>query len=591
MVPRPRKRISVTEISSVNRTRIVNLAVLLALGFILIFRGLGDLPFFDRGEPREGLVVWEMYHSGNWILPNVNGEYIPFKPPLFHWLALVLADLFGRVDEFTLRLPSAVLAMLGVLMTYAAGCRLWGERAGLIAGVVLVTNLEWWHAGTDTQVDMTLAFFISAACLYFYHLYTEREFGLVKCLGLPLLLGLATLAKGPVGLVVPALVILIFLGVRRDFSFLKRLHFLPSALVFLAVAGSWYALALWQGGWPFFTRQIINETVLTAVGKYGHYQPIYYFIPIFFQNTMPWSFFFPALALDLYRQRRQLHREHLLFPFIWVVTVMVFFSLSLGKRGVYILPLYPAFALLFGAWWRRLNQHQSEEQWLANWLGWLVTGSYGLGLAAFCLYIGGYYGWADSRLLAPITKFKNVAQILASLVPLSRVVTTCLIAFGAAVVCFAWGLSKKNLQAAFASLTLIALAIALIIKSAIFPPIVFARTMKPFAERVAKAVDPKIPLVFYRGFDYGVFFYSGRHIPSYARKAAALTPPFFLLIWEEDWNVLRGRGDLEMVDISDGLGAAGRHRLVLARYQANRDSAPLPLPDLRRKQSIGVDGD
>ncbi len=590
-MPRLRKQTSVAEISPAKRTWIFNVAFLLALCFILLFWELGDLPFFNRGEPREGLVVWEMYHSGDWILPAVNGDYIPFKPPLFHWFALILGHLFGQINEFTLRLPSALFATLGVLMTYIAGARLWGERAGVIAGVVLATCVEWWNAGADTQVDMTLAFFISAACLYFYYLYTRQDFGLLKCLGLPLLLGLATLAKGPVGLAVPSMVILAFLCARRDFTFVKKLHLFASAAVFLTVAGSWYALALWQGGWPFFLRQIINETLLTAVGSYGHHQPIYYYVPIFFQNTMPWSFFFPALGLYLYRQRRQFSHEHLLFPSIWLITVLVFFSLSLGKRGVYILPLYPAFALLIGAWWQRLGEGKPDNHRFTSWIGGFVAISYATGLAALCLYIAGQNGLANPRLFAALTQFKNVRQILGFLTPPSPIVVACLMLFTAALFCLIWALSKKNWQIIFASLTGIAVAISIAMKSAIFPPIAFARTLKPFMERVTEKVDPKLPLLFFRGFDYGTVFYSHRHVPPYARKAAELKPPFFLLMWEEDWQALRGRNDLKMMDISEGRTAVGKHRLVLVRYQPNEDSAPRPLPVYRRQKDSDAIGD
>lgn len=579
------------EISSAKHTRFLHIFLLLTLCLIVLFWRLGDLPFFDRGEPREGLVVWEMYHSGNWILPAVNGEYIPFKPPLFHWLGLIIAHLFGHVDELTLRLPSALLATLGVLMTYLAGARLWGERAGVVAGIVLATCVEWWAAGADTQVDMTLAFFISAACLYFYYLYTRKDFGLRQSLGLPVLVGLATLAKGPVGLAVPSLVILVFLCVRRDFAFVKRLHLLASAAVFLVVAGSWYALALWQGGLPFFFRQIVNETLLTAVGNYGHHQPIYYYIPIFLQNTMPWSFFFPALALDLYRQRRQASHEHLLFPSLWIVTVLVFFSLALGKRGVYILPLYPACALLFGAWWQQLEKGSPENSRLTDWIGWLVAGAYTVALAALGLYIAGQYGLIKSHLLAPAKKAGHLSQILASLIPLTPLVAACLILFAAAVGCLAWALFKKNRRVAFASLAAMAVVVPLVTKSAIFPPVVYARTMKPFIERVSAKIDPKIPLLFYRGFDLGAIFYSHRHVPSYARKADELKPPFFLFMWEEDWQLLRGRSDLQMVDISEGLGAVGKHRLVLVRYQPNSESPSQPLPVYGNKRNPYTNGE
>jgi 4-amino-4-deoxy-L-arabinose transferase-like glycosyltransferase len=135
------------------------LLLLVSLELFLLFWGLGDLPFYTRGEPREGLVVWEMYKSGNWILPAINGDYIPFKPPLFHWFGVLAALVAGGVDEFVARFPSALFGTLGVLFTYGFAARWWNRRAAVMAGVVLATSFEWWQAGTITQVDMTLAFF------------------------------------------------------------------------------------------------------------------------------------------------------------------------------------------------------------------------------------------------------------------------------------------------------------------------------------------------------------------------------------------------------------------------------------------------
>ena len=170
-----------------------------------------------------------------------------------------MSHLFGRIDEFTLRLPSALLAATGVLVTYRVAARLWGQNAGIVAGIVLLTCSEWWQAGTETQVDMTLAFFVTAACWYFDFLYHERDFGWLKALGLPLLLALATLAKGPVGLVLPGFIFFVYLCFRRDFGFLQKLHPFLGGLIFLVTAGSWYAAALWRGGPAFFLRQIVDE--------------------------------------------------------------------------------------------------------------------------------------------------------------------------------------------------------------------------------------------------------------------------------------------------------------------------------------------
>src|SRR5215510_4926245 len=92
-----------------------NILFLLAICFALFLWQLAALPFFERGEPREALVVWEMQSTGNGILPIINGEYIPFKPPLFHWFGALVATLIGGVDEWTVRFPSALLGTLGVL--------------------------------------------------------------------------------------------------------------------------------------------------------------------------------------------------------------------------------------------------------------------------------------------------------------------------------------------------------------------------------------------------------------------------------------------------------------------------------------------
>src|SRR5918996_282807 len=309
---------------TISRVDLKSCALIVLLCLFLFFWGLGTIPFYSRGEPREGLVVWEMYKSGNWILPIINGDYIPFKPPLFHWFATLVAIMVGRVDEFVLRFPSALFAMLAVLATYYFGGRLWNRRAGLIAAVVLSTTFDWWQAATITQVDMTLAFFISSALMLFYFVYQEAHRRTARSLLLAVLLGLGTLAKGPVGVVVPLFVIFVFLGVRRDLGFLKKLPLIRGAAIFLLVAGSWYGLAFLQGGAEFFQRQIIDETLRTEVGSYGHHQPVYYFVPVLFYNMLPWSFFFPGLALFLYQKRRCLSEEHILYPLIWFVAVFLF---------------------------------------------------------------------------------------------------------------------------------------------------------------------------------------------------------------------------------------------------------------------------
>ena len=539
--------------------------LLVVLCFLLFFWKLGDIPFYSRGEPREGLVVWEMSSSGNWILPLVNADYIPFKPPLFHWFGILVAKVLGRVDEFSVRFPSALFATLGVFLTYLAGARLWGKKAGIVSAFVLATSPEWWQTAVIAQVDMTLAFFTVAALLLFFSLYRNGRSTKAESLGLAVLLALATLAKGPVGILLPSLTIFVFLCIERNLVFLKKLHMLPSAALFLLVAGSWYGLATWKGGQRFLLRQIVDENLLTAAGVEGHYQPFYYYIPVFLVNTAPWSLFFPSLCLYLCAQRHRLREEHLHYPLVWLAVVFLFFSLSLGKRGVYILPLYPAAALLLGAWWVKLDQGEVHPLWLVRLPGYLLAACYLFVAGTFLLRSPGWYPFEinNGGILSLFLHAKIAPSLLTSI---------CLAAFLLACV-----LLRRSWNWAFVSLAIMTTATAVIVKDLYYPFIAGERTLKPFMERVKRKVEGKSPLLFYQSFDYGAIFYAGRHIASYRESGRELQPPFFVLMWEEEWKKMQAQKGLRLLDRSEGKGPAGRHHMVLAEVTAN-----IPLPDLER---------
>ncbi len=549
-----------------------SIVLLLALCVLLFFWELGDIPFYNRGEPREGLVVSEMYTTGNWILPMVNGDYIPFKPPLFHWVGVLTAVVLGNVNEFTVRFPSALFATLGVLLTYLAGARLWGERSGLISAMVLATSPEWWQTATIAQVDMTLSFFMVAALLHFLFLYLERKDDIKNSMGLSLFLALAMLAKGPVGALLPMLAIGVFLWLQRDLAFLKRLHPFASATVFLLAAGSWYALAGWQGGKAFFIRQIMEESLQTAVGAYGHFQPLYYFIPVFLINFIPWSFFLPSLALLLYKERHRLAEERLLYPLIWFVIVLLFFSLARGKRGIYILSLYPAAALLLGAWWQKLEKGEGSFPRLTRMIGYFIAGSSLSVFGVFLTLLWGEDVLNGLGILHLVGNLPKLPAIFHSLISSSPLLWACFALSGMAAVLLIWALSRKSWNYVFVSLMVIAVSATLVTKRIYYPFLASERTLKPFLERVKQEIDPRAPLFFYRSFDLGTIFYAHRHIASFQKDRGQSEEPFFLLMWEEEWKRLGGSKGLEMLDISEGTGAVGKHHMVLVRVT---ESGPL----------------
>lgn len=540
-------------------------SLLLILCFFLFFWELGNIPFYERGEPREGLVVWEMYKTGNWVLPKINGDYIPFKPPFFHWIGVVISTVIGDVNELTIRLPSALFATLGVLLVYSTGTRHWNEKTGRFAAIVLATTPGWWRAATMAQVDMTLAFFMTAALLLFYFMYREGRYSRGNAMAVALLLACATLAKGPLGLLVPLLIIFVFLCLRRDFAFLKKAHPISGAVLFLLVAGSWYALAMRQGGSAFFIRQIIEESLGTAAGDYGRHQPLYYYVSNFFLNQAPWSVFVPPLAFFLYRRRRELIDDPLLFPLVWWVSVFLFFSLASGKRAVYILPLYPAVALLLGAWWGSLGRETAtEDVWVTSAAGVALAAASLVGVGTLTFFLAGASG-AQVEHLFPRLRSAGALDDLQSFFTPSVPLWIGLSGFAAASLLIFLSLPRKQWDGMFVAIAMMATAATVFLKTSYYPAIAGERTLKPFATRLRENIAPQTPILFYNSFDYGTIFYSRREIAPYAQKVNELKQPVFLLMWEEDWQRLRRKNALEMLDISEGWGPVAKHPLVLVK--------------------------
>jgi 4-amino-4-deoxy-L-arabinose transferase-like glycosyltransferase len=547
-------------------------ALVLAVCSIVFFSGLRNIPFYEKGEPREGLVAWEIWKNGNWILPLRAGTQIPSKPPLFHWLAALVSLSAGSFNEFTVRFPSALLATLGVLLTYAAAVRLWGLGAGIAAAVVLATSPEWWRAATTARVDMTLTFFMLSTFLYFYFLYKSGG-GLGKSLLLALFAGLATLAKGPVGAALPGVAALLFLWAKRDFAFIKRLH-LPVAVPFgLVVAGFWYLLALEQGGEKFFLRQIVHEIVGTPLGGAGHNHNIFYYVPALVAGMAPWSLFFPALAIFLFHERRRLAEAELLYPLVWFAAVFVVLSIALGKRSVYILPLYPAVALLFGAWWRKLGDGGIPTCW--GKFAAIATGS----LWAFgaAILLAHALGWNLVETVAASLRPKDregLALVLEA-IERHRLVILLYAAFSALAALLLIYAAWKNCWRHVLATVAASMVVLFWLAQNIFHPALAAKySFKPFMERAQKEA-PGAPVVFYRGANKAAAFYARVYFPAF-QQARPAKPPFFMLIWEDDWTPLRGQKALTELDVSETTGWEERQRLFLVNVG---DGAEIRLPE------------
>ncbi|HEY1267526.1 MAG TPA: glycosyltransferase family 39 protein [Candidatus Binatia bacterium] len=299
-------------------------------------------PIWNHGEAREGLVVQDIVQDHEWVLPDPN-EGMPSKPPLFHWIAAVLALPLG-LSDWTVRLPSALAAGAMATMTFMMGKAFGGRRTGWFAVGALLGMYEFWVSGTEARVDMVFAACVTASLTGFFFWQRDgREWSRALCyLGA----ALAVLAKGPAGAAFPALVIIAFLAADKRLNQLWKLWSWPWVALTLTIDIGWYAGAYRIGGERFLDVQIFRENLDQVLGAHGFSTRHSKFAVFGWLATrfFPWNLALLAALVHRFRGGREDSAGRFLHAW-WMVIFMIVF-LSTIKRAVYLLPAYPAVALI-----------------------------------------------------------------------------------------------------------------------------------------------------------------------------------------------------------------------------------------------------
>lgn len=344
-------------------TTLLFLALICYLSF---FRGLGHYALWDPDEGRSGVIAKEMVASGNWVTLTQNGVPYYDKPALYFWLVALGLKLFG-LSEFAVRLPSAVASSLTVGAVYLWGSLSGGWKRGLWGGLVLVTSMEFVALGRFGNTDMVFTFFFTAALLYFLG-WKEQGKGWIW--PFYLFLALAALTKGPVGVLLPFLIVGIVLAFTREWTLMRRMHLLQGMGILVLVAGSWYLLAAYRDPEyikTFLWDQNVMRYFITEPGI-KHPEPIYYLFLVLLGGFLPWIFLLPPVSHYLMERRGEEEGEERLFLVVWVATTLIFFSLARNKLGTYILPTFPPLALLTGDVLKQFMEGREKRRWRRLWI-------------------------------------------------------------------------------------------------------------------------------------------------------------------------------------------------------------------------------
>lgn len=334
--------------ASVRRSTIP-VVLLAALSF---FTGLGRGAITDTDEGFYAESAREMVESGDWLTPHFNYEPRFQKPALYYWLTAAIYVVSGPT-EFGARLWSGLAGVGLVLITAAVGRRWLDESTGLVAGAITATSFGYFALARMALPDLPLAFFITLAIWAAFVAALERERHPRRWLMLAATAAaLGFLMKGPLAIIIPALVVLpILLIERRSFN-IKFGDLLLAAVVFLGVAAPWY-VAMWlRHGSAYLEGFFVGDNFERfATARFNDPRPWWFYLPVLAGGLLPWT----PLALvwlkpvkDFVTRRRDVGTIELRL-LLWVALPLIFFTLSVGKQPRYVLPVLPPLALLLAS--------------------------------------------------------------------------------------------------------------------------------------------------------------------------------------------------------------------------------------------------
>ena len=509
-----------SDIPSTVRTCALAAVVALVAAAIYVVPAL-DTPFYTKGEAREAVLVQAMVETGNGVLPLRNGNEIPSKPPLFHWLGVLASAMTGGVTELSTRIPSVLAAAVALGATAWIGQRCFGLFAGIVAAVILGSSVTFFVSATTARVDMVLVAAINVALAIFHADYVGARRGLSH--GFHAAAAIGVLAKGPVGVVLPWAVVVVVLLCFRDRDYAGRLR--PSiAFRWLLVPALWYAAAFLLAGDGFVMKQLVQENFQRLVdaegGATGHVKPFYAHLPLLLGGLAPWSLLAPVAIGYALRDAWTTRSRSLVIVLASVFVPLVILSFAGSKRAVYMLPSYPAVALAVGWWWTRPHGFTNEAITRASrlWAA-LVSATAAIMALPLVVLLLQSTGLPIHRAISPLMSEGDAANLEAIARSLAAgrvaVLPGVLVALGLTAGLLASARRQQRRHAVAVAGLLAALTIvggSLTLQRAIAR----TQTVAPFVRAVAFVAPPGAEWGYFRGVSYPVAFYARRPVPELA---------------------------------------------------------------------------
>ena len=475
-------------------SRLLTPVGILLLGIFYALLWFGSLDYrhlIPSDEGRYAEIAREMVVSGDWISPRYHDYKYFYKPPLQLWATAIAFDWFG-IGEWQARLWTALTGFLTILFVGFTSARLDSPRTGWIAAVVLAASPMWVIAGHVNSLDMALSAFLAGALCALLLAQTSKD---KKAVGGWMLLcwafmALATLSKGLIGAALPTLVLIAYSVTAWDWRIWSRLYIIRGLLLFFVITAPWFILISIRN--PeflefFFIHEHFERFTQDVHRRSG---PIYFFLPLLVVGFLPFLFQLPG-SLALAWKSRQGNFSAAWMMACWFLIIFAFFSVSRSKLPGYIIPIFPALAMLVGRYLdRQLGQTNTLSiPWILQTACFTILGFIGF----FFLSFVGVQARPDE-----ITAYADYTQWIA-------VALVILIFFSAVA---AWQ-ARRNGIASIASLA-IGFFLTSIVAGTGHETLGRAVSGVDLAERVRNQIPADSPIYSVRILDHTVPFYLGR---------------------------------------------------------------------------------
>ncbi len=314
---------------------------------ILYFAFLGNIDLWNPDEPRYVEVAREMISLKQYLIPHLNSHIYPDKPPLFFWAIAFMFKIFHSYSEWVARLVPSISGFLIVILTFYYVKKVFkDEKIALLSAIVLSTNVSMVHLSRRCNIDTFFTLFILIAIIFLHnYVNTRKKSNLYISM---IFQGIATVIKGPLGFIIPFFTFFGYIFFTKEKKLLKSTPWLISFLILLCVVSLWLVPS-WIYGGDEYIKQIILKHVLKRYAEgVSHPRSLFYYFYIFPLDFMPWALFIPvALKYGIYNREKPVDKK-LIWFLCWFFINFIFLCFSKEKRGLYLLPLYPAISIIIG---------------------------------------------------------------------------------------------------------------------------------------------------------------------------------------------------------------------------------------------------